>query len=82
LDIGTAEGLFPLTVIDKCKHIWMVEPSSTFYKCLKNTFYDFTNKVSIYNSAVGNQDGTILFNEENENTQKISISKIDSLFKN
>ena len=33
LEIGSGEGLFPLAVIDKCKHIYLVEPSKTFYNC-------------------------------------------------
>ena len=38
LDIGTAEGLFPLVVLDKCSHIYMVEPSQYFFNSLVKTF--------------------------------------------
>ena len=38
LDIGTAEGLFPLVVLDKCSHIYMVEPSQYFFNSLAKTF--------------------------------------------
>ena len=89
LDIGTAEGLFPLTVIDKCAHIHMVEPSNLFHDCLQKTFKDFTDKVTIHNVAVGNQDGEISFDEnsldgkivaDNEaSTHQIAIRKIDTL---
>ena len=92
LDIGTAEGLFPLTVIDKCSHVYMIEPSILFYKCLGKTFSDFSEKVTIFNTAVGNEDGMISFDEnslegmisfdKNENINKITIRKIDSLFNN
>jgi FkbM family methyltransferase len=92
LDIGTAEGLFPLTVIDKCKHIYLVEPSKTFYNCLKKTYANYQDKSTLINSAVGNSNGIISFNEDsldgmiterkNQNSQEIEINKIDNLFKN
>ncbi|MFY0483714.1 FkbM family methyltransferase [Flavobacterium sp. PLA-1-15] len=91
LDIGTAEGLFPLTVIDKCKHIYMIEPSKTFHECLQKTFKEFTSKTTIFNTAVGNEDGIISFDENSldgmiteavENTNKVAIQKIDTLLSN
>ena len=92
LDIGTAEGLFPLKVIDKCKHVYMIEPSKIFYDCLQKSFIEFSDKTTIFNTAVGNEDGIISFDENslngmvsfenNEHSNKISIHKIDTLFKN
>lgn len=90
LDIGTAEGLFPLTVIDKCSHIYMVEPSRTFKTCLEKTFANYREKVTIINTAVGNEDGEISFSEDsldgkvsdNAGSESISIHKIDTIFKN
>lgn len=90
LDIGTAEGLFPLTVIDICSHIYMVEPGRIFNTCLENTFFEHKEKVTIYNVAVGNYDGEIYFDENSldgkvstENSvTKTDIKKIDSLIGN
>jgi FkbM family methyltransferase len=92
LDVGTAEGLFPLTVIDKCKHVYMVEPSRIFYNSLQQTFAKYKEKLTIFHVAVGNEDGVIAFDEDSldgkvaetskANTYSIDISKIDSLFKN
>jgi FkbM family methyltransferase len=90
LDIGTAEGLFPLTVIDKCEHIYMIEPSMIFSKCLEKTFENFKDKTTIINTAVGSIDDKVFFNEDsldgqvsndNNGIDKISLSKIDTLFK-
>lgn len=90
LDIGTAEGLLPISVIDKCEHIYMIEPSKLFCNCLNKTFSEYKEKTTIFNVAVGNSDGTINFDENslegmisNENTattQEIAINKIDTLF--
>lgn len=92
LDIGTAEGLLPISVIDKCDHIYMVEPSQLFCNCLEKTFSNFSEKTTIFNTAVGNDDGIISFDENSldgmvsqestADTNKISIYKIDTLFKN
>ncbi len=92
LDIGTAEGLLPLLVIDKCDHIYMVEPSRIFCECLKKTFTNHLDKITIFNVAIGNEDGNILFDENsidgkvtqenNNNAYTIDIYKIDSLLKN
>ncbi|MDX1472129.1 MAG: FkbM family methyltransferase, partial [Flavobacteriaceae bacterium] len=64
LDIGTAEGLFPLTVIAKCSKIFLIEPSRLFSKSLAKTFEPFKSKVEIHNVAVGDTDGIINFSEE------------------
>lgn len=92
LDIGTAEGLLPISVIDRCEHIYMIEPSKLFCDCLHKTFSEFKEKTTIFNVAVGNIDGIINFDENslegmisNENTassQEIRINKIDTLLNN
>lgn len=89
LDIGTAEGLFPLVVAKECQKIFLIEPSRLFINCLEKTFEPFKEKVIIYNVAVGNIDGEIDFSEDsisgkigetqNENNNKIAINRIDTL---
>lgn len=89
LDIGTAEGLFPLVVANKCQKIFLVEPSKLFINCLEKTFKPFKNKVILYNVAVGNMDGEIDFSEDSlsgkigegksDNLNKIRITRIDTL---
>lgn len=89
LDIGTAEGLFSLTVADACSHIYMIEPGGTFNQTLKKTFELYSHKTTILNVAIGNQDGEIFFNEDSldgtvtdgsgRNVTKIAINKIDTL---
>lgn len=89
LDIGTAEGLFPLTVAGQCKHLYLVEPSSFFNTTLHKTFQDYEGKTTIFHTAVGNQDGTIPFDEnsldgaistaDNTAATQIPIHKIDTL---
>ena len=63
LDIGAAEGLFPLSVIDKCQQVILIEPNAAFTEALKNTFSPFRGKVQILNFAVGEKNGEVSFNE-------------------
>lgn len=64
LDIGAAEGLFPLTVADHCKKILLVEPNDYFAKALSRSFEPFKEKVSIFNVAVGAENREIIFNSD------------------
>lgn len=89
LDIGTAEGLLPLVVAEKCEHIFLVEPGETFNNALHKTFEPFKNKVTLFHSAVGNVDGEIDFDDNSlDGTvsqsgagHKVEIHKIDTLMK-
>lgn len=87
VDVGTAEGLFPLTVADKCSHLYLVEPGQIFNGCLQKTFAPFMHKTTIINRAVGNEDGEISFDEnsldgkvsEAGGITRIGINKLDTL---
>jgi FkbM family methyltransferase len=91
LDVGAAEGLFALSVIERCKKIIMIEPNDFFYNSLRKTFKDYGQKVKIYNVAVGNTEGQIVFDQtslsghidhNNQKGTKKVITKIDSLLQN
>ncbi len=85
LDIGTAEGLFPLVVLDECEKIFLIEPSSTFGSSLQRTFRGFESKVTFFDTAIGNQDGETCFDENSLAGQvstvgsRILIRKVDTL---
>ena len=88
LDVGAAEGLFALTVIDRCKKIIMIEPNDFFYHSLRKTFENYGQKIKIYNLAVGNTEGEIVFDQnslsghidhDNQKGTKKVISKIDTI---
>jgi FkbM family methyltransferase len=88
LDVGTAEGLFPLTVVEKCRKIILVEPHPLLYRALRQTFAGFAGKVTIIHSAVGNQQGELYFQGGSLTGQlsttagsgeKVPVNKIDSL---
>jgi len=67
LDLGAAEGLFALSVVDRCKKIILVEPNDYFTKSLEKTFRAYSDKVQILNVAVGSKDGEIAFDQNSLN---------------
>ena len=85
LDIGTAEGLLPLTVVDRIQKIIMIEPSAHFCQVLEKTFEPFSHKVQILHTAVGKESGEVFLDERSLSSgvsttgQKISIKTIDEL---
>lgn len=89
LDIGSAEGLFPLTVVDKCKKIFLIEPNPYFYQSLQHTFAPFVEKVEIIHCAAGNSEGIIYLQGESLTGQisesvsgsAVAIHKVDSIIK-
>jgi len=88
LDVGAAEGLFALSVADKCKTIYMVEPNDYFVGSLSKTFQNYSDKTKIFNLAVGSCEGEIAFDQnslsgkisnETTSTNKKRITTIDTL---
>ena len=88
LDIGTAEGLLPLVVVDRCAHIYMIEPSQYFYTSLIKTFENYQEKTTIFNVAVGVKKDKVFFNEDSLDGQissdsgsnrSIDVETIDNL---
>lgn len=73
VDIGAAEGLFSLSVIRRCKRVFIIEPNSIFFNSLKRTFSQYIpKKAKIFNVAVGDQNATVRI-KENEIAGKISM---------
>jgi hypothetical protein len=53
-DVGAAEGLFALDVVDKAKHIYIIEPSEIWQEPLKATFEVYSEKVTIIQKFISN----------------------------
>ncbi len=87
VDCGAAEGLFTLKIMDRCQHVYAIEPLPYFLQSLKKTFIN-KDKVSIIPLALGSiQDNLYITNEgmgakvstiTTENPVKVDT--IDNLF--
>ncbi len=78
IDVGAAEGIFALGIIDKVKHMYMVEVDEDWIEALKYTFKDYRDKITIIKSFVSNKsdDKTKRMDDLLPN-QKIDFIKMD-----
>lgn len=53
IDIGVAEGMEALEVVDICKELYLFEAEAIWNECLKNTFSPYQEKVFIRNCFIG-----------------------------
>ncbi|RQO30422.1 hypothetical protein DBR32_12715 [Taibaiella sp. KBW10] len=60
LDLGAAEGIFGLSVIDQVKKLILVEGDGMWQKPLQATFAAYKHKVDIINKYVGSGDGDFI----------------------
>jgi len=64
VDVGAAEGLFSLSVLDRCKNIVIIEPNKLFVESLKCTFKNYLGKnVELFNLAAGNTNTQVEIND-------------------
>ena len=86
LDIGAWCGTWSLAMQRYAENIFCYEPNKTHFACLEKNLAPFSN-VSLYNCAIGNEEGFVKLTEETatQNTRVIQekgdtkICTIDSL---
>jgi FkbM family methyltransferase len=86
LDIGAWCGTWSLAMQKYAENIFCYEPNKTHFACLEKNLASFSN-VSLYNCAIGNEEGFVKLTEETatQNTRVIQekgdtkICTIDSL---
>ena len=69
IDIGAAEGIFAIQVIERVEHIYLIEIDDDWIHALQITFKEYKDKVTIIRAYISNS---------NENGQL----QLDDLFKN
>lgn len=58
IDIGSAEGIFALMVVDIIKKIFLIEPDDSWHEALKATFAPWQDKVTIINKYASYKNHT------------------------
>lgn len=53
IDVGAAEGIISLDVVDKAAEIYMLECSKQWQNALRHTFFDYKEKAHIINKYAG-----------------------------
>ena len=56
IDIGAAEGIFSLKIIEQIEHIYLVEVDEQWIEALKYTFEEYKEKVTIIQKFVSNRN--------------------------
>ena len=56
VDVGAAEGIYGLRIIDQIEHLYLIEVDLDWIDALKYTFKDYMDKVTIIRAFVGNKD--------------------------
>jgi hypothetical protein len=78
IDVGAAEGVLALSVIDKVKHIYLVETDPDWCEALKYTFADYKDKVTIVSAYASDVDGNGQIRLDTEFAdKKIDFIKMD-----
>ena len=77
-DIGAAEGIFALSVVEKVKKIYLFECDTAWSEALERTFEPWKEKVTIVNRYVSDStDNTSITFDEFLNGSKINFIKAD-----
>ncbi len=53
-DLGAAEGIFSLNIVEQAKHIYMFEADSSWNAAINQTFEPWKNKITLVNKFVSN----------------------------
>ena len=84
IDIGVAEGNFALSVVEKCKKIYLIEPDNEWIEALNMTFHHYLSdgKVIIINKMISDNDNNDSITLDNYfikagNIEKINFIKVD-----
>lgn len=69
VDVGAAEGIYALSIIEQIEHIYLVEADEGWVEALGYTFAPYENKVTIINKFISNEDSS-------------SCARLDTLLEN
>jgi FkbM family methyltransferase len=79
VDVGAGEGLFSISVLDRCKKIFIIEPDRLFFMALKETFRGYPlEKVELFNLAAGDRETKVVMHQDgiSSNITKTSCGDI------
>lgn len=78
VDVGAAEGIFVLPIIDRVKHVYLFETDDEWIEALNATFKDHKEKVTIINKYVSDKDDEMNIKLDTYfSDKKVDFIKID-----
>lgn len=76
-DVGAAEGLFGMTVIDRCKKVYLFEYENKWIEALGKTYSDYSDKIEIIPELVGDGEKGLSLDEFFKDKEKPNLVKMD-----
>lgn len=77
LDAGVAEGNFTLSIIDKVKKVYLVEPDKNWVEALRYTFEPYMDKVVIVNKYLSDYESKETATVDGLVTDRLDFIKMD-----
>ncbi len=78
VDLGAAEGIFSLNIIEKADKVWLFECDDLWIEALKQTFRPYEDKVCIKKMYVGNgTDNSVRLDTVFTANEQIDLVKMD-----
>lgn len=78
VDVGTAEGIFALKIIEQVEHIYLIEADRDWIDALQHTFAPYRDKVTIVEGFVSdNDEGRCMKLDSLLGEQKLDFIKMD-----
>ncbi|MBE6100797.1 MAG: FkbM family methyltransferase [Selenomonas ruminantium] len=76
-DVGSAEGLFGMLLVQKAKKVYLFENSSYWMPMLEKTYAPYKDKVEIVQGTVGDGAGDIRLDDFFRDREKPTLVKMD-----
>lgn len=79
VDCGAGEGLWSLSVIERCKKVIIIEPNDIFYCALEKTFRKYIpQKAELFKFAVGDKDSVVKLSDHSLSSSIIKVGEGDA----
>lgn len=76
-DVGAAEGLFGMLLVERAKKVYLFENSSYWLPLLEKTYAPYKDKVEIVRGTVGDRAGDIRLDDFFRDKEKPTLVKMD-----
>ncbi len=79
VDVGAAEGIFALSLIEKIKHLYLFETDEEWIEALQETYKPWAGKVTIINKFVSNKNDQqhVSIDAYFKDKKKVDFLKVD-----
>lgn len=77
IDVGAAEGIFTLSIIEKAKRVYLIEADDEWIEALGYTFKRYHEKIEIINAFIADYEGYNTHKLDNLICEEVNFIKMD-----